>query len=121
VQAVIKMTRAEVQQVSRAVKTLAAERLTLQVKRDGNARLECVDSSNDRFDIELSNPVEFPGEIESSVNAYIASRLVDVLDAAAKDSEEITLSLGEAGSLTATAKGHTLIVFTQINGEEDDE
>ena len=115
---IITLNRAEVSQLSKAAKTLSAETLVLQVARTGIVRLECVDSSNDRFDIELAKPIEFVEEAESVVQTYLAGLLVDVLDAGAKDAEEVTFVLGEAGSITATAKGHTLLVMPQITGDD---
>ena len=115
----ITFTKAEVQQANKAVKTLAATDIVIQVSRAGVVKLECSDSANDRFDIELANEAEFIEDADSIVQTYLASILVDVLDAACKTSEEVTVRLGEAGSLTAEALGHTLLVLPQINGEEE--
>jgi len=117
--AVVYLSRAEAQQASKAAKSLKSDRLLLQVGRDGNVRLECVDSSNDRFEIELAKQADYMDEADSAVHSYIANVLTDVLDAAAKDAEEINLVLGADGSITTTARGHELIVFPQINGEEE--
>jgi len=117
--AVVYLSRAEAQQASKAAKSLKSDRLLLQVGRDGNVRLECVDSSNDRFEIELAKQADYMDEADSAVHSYIANVLTDVLDAAAKDAEEISLILGADGSITTTARGHELIVFPQINGEEE--
>ena len=80
--------------------------------------MECVDSSNDKFVISLEKPVEFIDEKESVMQTYLAGLLADVLDASAKDNEDVTFVLGQAGSITATAKGHTLLVMPQITGED---
>lgn len=114
----ITFTKLEVQQLNKAVKTLGAENIVIQVTRAGVVRLECFDSSNDKFDIELSKEVEFVEEAEGIVQTYLGALLVDVLDAACKDSEETTIVLGEAGSITAKAKGHSLLIMSQINGED---
>jgi hypothetical protein len=114
----ITFSRTEVSQLSKAVKTLSPQTIVLQVSRAATVRLECVDSSNDRFDIELAKPILFADEKEGVVQTYLASLLIDVLDAAAKDAEEITLVLGQSGSITASARGHTLLVMPQITGEE---
>jgi hypothetical protein len=116
--AMITFTKTEVQQANKAVKTLGATDIVIQISRTGVAKLECSDSANDRFDVELATEVEFVEDAESIVQTYLASILVDVLDAACKNSEEITIVLGEAGSITAVANGHTLLVLPQINGEE---
>lgn len=114
----ITLNRAETTQLSKAVRSLSPETVVLQVSRAGTVRLECVDSSNDRFDIELAKPIEFADEEEGAVQTYLASLLTDVLDAAAKDAEEFSFVLGQGGSITAQAKGHTLLVMPQISGEE---
>ena len=116
--AIIAFNRSEVSQISKAVKTLSSETIVLHISRAGGVTLECVDSSNDKFDIELSKPVEYVEEADSVVQTYLATLLVDVLDAAAKDAEDVTFVLGQSGSITATAKGHTLLVMSQITGEE---
>lgn len=113
------LNRSEVSQLSKAAKTLGAETVVLQVSRTGAVRLECLDSSNDRFDIELERQFEFEGEKESAVQTYLAGLFVDVLDASAKESEEIAFQLGEGGSITALAKGHTLLIMPQITTGED--
>lgn len=116
--AMITFNKNEVQQLNKAVKTMAATDIVIQISRAGVVKLECSDATNDRFDIELGQEVEFVEDADSVVQTYVASILVDVLDAACKNLEEITILLGEAGSITATANGHTLLVLPQINGEE---
>ncbi len=117
--AVIQLARAEVLQISRAVKTLGATQLVLQVGRTGAVRLECLDSARDMFDIELTEPAEFIGEAGSAVQTYLAALLVDVLDAGAKETETVTFVLGEVGSVTGTVRGHTVVIFPQIGGTDD--
>lgn len=114
----IKFSKAEAQQLNKAVKTLSSETIVIQISRAGKVLLECYDSSNDKFNMELSNEVEFVEEADGFVQTYLASLFVDVLDAACKDQEETTIVLGEAGSITAKAKGHMLLVMSQISGEE---
>jgi hypothetical protein len=116
--AVIWLNKTEITQVSRAVKTLGAEAIVLQVSRAGIARLECADSARDRFDIELSRAVEFVQDPDGIVQTYFAGLFVDMLDAAAKDTEEIALVLGQVGSITGTIKGHTVFLMPRITGED---
>lgn len=116
--AVVTFNKVEVQQANKAVKTLGSESVVIQISRAGVVKLECVDSSNDRFDIELAKEAEFVEEAEGIVQTYLASTLVDVLDAACKNAEETTIVIGEAGSITTKAGGHTLLIMPQINGEE---
>lgn len=117
--AVIKLTRDEAQQVSRAAKTLGAEHLIVHVTGNGVTRLECADSSNDRFEMELATPAAFMSEEAGFVQTYLASLLLSVIDQIAKDSEEVDLVIGEGGSATALVKGHTVAVFPQISGGEE--
>jgi len=114
----ITFNKTEVQQAAKAVKTLGAENIVLQISRAGVAKLECSDSSNDRFEIEAEKEVEFIEEAEGIVQTYLAGLLTSVLEAGCKDKEEITMILGEAGSLTLTVKGHTVLVMSQISGED---
>lgn len=116
--AIIKLSKAEVQLAHKAVKTMGAESIVLSISRAGVVKLECMDSSNDKFEVELEQEVEFVEEAEGIVQTYLAGLLTNVLDAASKDSEEVTMVLGEAGSITTTIKGHTVLVMSQISGEE---
>lgn len=116
--AIVSLSRTEITQLSKAAKTLGAETIIVHISRDGTATMECVDSSNDKFVISLEKPVEFIDEKESVMQTYLAGLLADVLDASAKDNEDVTFVLGQAGSITATAKGHTLLVMPQITGED---
>ena len=117
--ALITFTKSEVQQLSKAVKTMGASDVVIQISRAGTVKLECADSANDRFDVELEKEVEFIEDADSIVQTYVATILVDVLDAACKNADETIITLGEAGSLTVKANGHTLLVLPQINGEEE--
>lgn len=113
--AVITMNRTEVMQLSKAVRTLSSETVVLQVACTGVARLECMDSASDRFEVELNSPVQFVEEADSAVRTYLARMLVDVLDAVLKEeTEEISFVLGQAGSITITVKTHTLLLMAQI-------
>jgi len=44
-----------------------------------------------------------------------------VLDAAARDVDELDLVIGAFGSITISMKGHTLIAMPEVNEEDDDE
>ena len=114
----VSLSRAEVAQLSKAARTLSAETVVMHVSRAGAVTLECVDSSNDKFVTELTDPIEFSGEQESVVQTYLAGLLVDVLDAAAKENEVVTLTLGQAGSVTTRVKKQTVLIFPQVTGEE---
>ena len=119
---VISLKKDEVIQLSKAARTLGSETVVLHASRDGTVTLECVDSSNDKFVIELSSPIEFSNDHESAVQTYLASLLVDVLDAGLKDlkkeDEVVSFTLGEAGSVTTKIKNQTVLIFPQITGDE---
>lgn len=117
--AMITFTKTEIAQAQKAVKTLGSENIVLQISRAGTASLECSDSANDRFTIELEKEVEFVEEAEGIVQTYLAGMFVDLIAEAAKDEVEVTIVLGEAGSITTTVKGQTLLIFSQIGDEED--
>lgn len=117
--ATVTLTRDEVTQLVRAIKTISPEAITLQITRSGTARIECVDSTNDKFETELSSQVKYADEEDSHVNSYLAGHFLNVIDSAAKDSEEIALVVGQSGSVTSTVKGQTIIIFAQVDGESE--
>lgn len=119
--AVITLNRAEVAQVVKAVRTLGAEKLVLQVARTGAVRLECSDSANDRFDIELEVAAEFVEGTEGAVQTYLADLFVSLVDASFRGEAEgapgVSFTLGAAGSITSTVHGHNLLLMPQITSE----
>lgn len=116
--ATITLTRAEVSQISKAVKVLSAETIVFRVNRTGVAWLECVDSANDKFEIELSNQVKYADKEDSLVQTYLAGMFVDVIDSAIRELEEISFTIGEVGSITAILKGHTIMIMPRLTGDE---
>lgn len=119
--ATVKLTKAEVQQIARAVKTLAAETLTLAIGRDGSIKFECTAPTNESFSAEVAAEAVFEGDPQGIVNIYEGDRFASVLDAAARESDDVILELGEYGSLTLNIKGHTLIALPNANMEDDNE
>ena len=93
--------------------------MVLHVSRAGVARLECTDSANDKYEIELSQQVKYADEEQSFVQTYLAPLFVDVMDSGAKETEEIDFIVGEVGSITAQLKGHTVMIMPQITGEDE--
>ena len=117
----IKMTKGEVQQIARAVKTLAAETLTLAIGRDGVIKFECAAPTNESFSAEITASADFEGDPQGIVHIYEGDRFASVLDAAAREADEVVLELGEYGSLTLNIKGHTLVALPNANMEDDNE
>lgn len=116
--AIISLKRDEVQQIVRSVKALGSESVTVQVTRSGVARIECVDVNNDKFETELSTQVKYVDEETSLVQSYSANLFVNLLDHAVKEVEEAEIVVGEIGSMTAKIKGHSLVIFPLVTGEE---
>jgi len=116
--ATVTFNKVEANQISKAVKTLGSETVVLHISRTGVAKIECVDSSNDKFEIELSSQVKYADEENSLVQTYLAGMFIDVIDTMARDSEAISFVVGEVGSITAVLKGHTCMIMPQITGDE---
>lgn len=113
----VTIAKAEIGQLSRAAKTLGAETIVIKVGRDGDVRVECADSNNDQFVVGLERVAEFVGDVEPTVFIYSADRLCALLDAGAKDYDEMVVIIGEGGSLTGIVRSHTLIIMPQTNGD----
>jgi len=117
----IRASKAEIAQISRAVKSLAAETLTIAVGRGGIVRFECSAPTNEAFSTELAAEALFVNDPQGIVHIYEGDRFASVLDAAARDVEEIEFSLGESGSISLPIKGHLLIAVPNADQENDDE
>lgn len=117
----IKASKAEIQQVTRAVKTLGAESLTIAVTRTGAVKFECSSPTNESFSSDVESTASFENDPQGIVHIYEGDRLATVLEAAARDQEEIQIGIGEFGSLTLAIKGHIVIALPNANQEDDDE
>ena len=117
------ISKAEVQQLGRAVRTLGAEIITFQFKKnDQSIHIECTSPTNETYKTVLEGTAEFDGEAQNIVHVYEGNCLSQLLDAAAKDVDQVDVVLGEAGSLTTILSGHTMIMMPEANNEgEDDE
>jgi len=114
---VVTFTRGEITQLAQGARTLGAENIVVKVDRAGTVHAECADSNNDRFALVLEKQAEFVVEPESIVFVYRADLLANLLSNAAKDQDEVSVVIGEGGSLTCLLKGHSLIIMPQATGE----
>jgi hypothetical protein len=115
--AAITLPKIEVAQFSRAVKTFGSAKVVLKIDRSGLVRLECNDSVNDLFTLDLEHPASFLGEEEGAVFSYSAGNFTQVIDLGAKEQDEVTMVMGESGSLTTLVRGHTLVIAPNVNEE----
>jgi hypothetical protein len=114
---VLSFTREEVQLISRGVKTLGAEQMTIQVKRDGAVHIESADSSSDRFETDLCTVAEFVEDPYPSVFNYNTSSsgvLLGLLEHAAKEAETVQLIMMRSGNIGITVHGHTILAIPRI-------
>lgn len=117
-QLVLTLGKSEVASMTRAIKTYGSANVILKVNRSGSAQLECSDSSNDQFVLDVEKAVERVNEDGQAVLlTYNAANFCQVLDLAAKDSDEITLVIGEYGSLTSQVKGFSIVMVPNMNEE----
>lgn len=119
--AIVKANKGEVAEISRAIKSLGAETFTIAVGRDGSVKVECSSPTNEAFATQLQLDAEFENDPQSLVNIYEGDRLATILDAAARDTDEVVLVIGELGSITLQLKGHELVALPNVNQEDDDE
>jgi hypothetical protein len=117
------MSKSEVQQLARAVRTLGAEIITFQFKKtDKSIHIESTSATNETFKTVLEGSADFEGEAQNIVHTYEGNCLSTMLDSAARDADAVDAVLGEAGSLTIIINGHTMVMMPEANNEgEDDE
>ena len=115
---VVTMSKAEVAQLSKATKTYGSETVLVKVGREGSVHIECADSTNDQFSIDLEKAAEFIDESEPAVFTYVASNYCTIIDAVVKDADSVDLVIGQMGSITVLVKGHTLMIMPIVNEDE---
>lgn len=115
---VITMTKPEVALMVKGVKTLKAEQVTIQVKRDGLVHIEAVDSSNDRFEIDLSTPAEFVDEPVGSVFSYNTSStgvFLNLVEHTVREADSTTLQVMRSGNVGLKIYGHDILAIPRID------
>jgi hypothetical protein len=114
---VITFTKPEVALISKGIKTLGAEQVTLQVKRDGTVHIESSDASNDRFETELSNPAEFIEDSYASVFNYSTSSsgvFLTLLEHSVKEENTTQVVMMKSGNVGITVNKHMILAIPRI-------
>jgi len=101
----------------KGAKTFGASTVVVKVDRSGLVRLECTDSVNDQFTMDIEAAADFVDEAEPAVFTYNADNFCLLVDMASKELDTASLVVGEAGSLTTIVKGHALVITPGINEE----
>jgi len=114
---VLTFTKPEVAIISKGVKTLGAEQLTIQVKRDGAIHIESVDSSSDRFETDLATPAAFVEEPYPSVFNYNTSNtgvFLSLLEHSVREADTTDLVMMKSGNIAIAVHGHTVLAIPRI-------
>ena len=114
----ITLTREDVSMLNRGVKTLGADRVTIQIKRDGEVHIESVDSSNDRFEFNLSTPAEFHDEPTGYANQYDTSStgvLLNLLSHVVRDNDKAVVTMNQSGNIDILINGFHILAIPCID------
>lgn len=114
---VVTLSKNEVSQFTKAARVFSSAKVVMKVDAVGTCRIECADSVNDQFVMDLEKPVSFVAEDDAAVFTYVANNFCQAIDLAAKDLDEVDLVIGKAGSITVLVKGHTLVLAPSVNEE----
>lgn len=90
----ITLTKPEIALLVKGTKTLGADGLVLQVKRDGTVHIECTDTNRDRFEIDIGSPALFSGDPQPYVNTLNVTNngvFLQLLEQMVKDNDEAEL------------------------------
>lgn len=114
---VITITKEEVASIVKALRTFGAEDFVMKVDAVGSVLIEFSDKTNDLFSTVLEKSAEFTGDPSAQLFTYPADNIATVIDAGGRDADEVTLVLGEGGSITIILKGHSVVLLPK-NDEE---
>jgi len=114
---VVTLQKPEVALIAKGVKTLGAEQLTIQIKRDGAIHIESVDTSSDRFETDLSTPAEFIDDAYPSVFNYNTTNsgvFLSLLEHSVREADSTQLVVMRSGNVGIKAYGHDIIAIPRI-------
>lgn len=119
--AVINISRAEAQQISKAAYSMGATHIVVQCSRDGTLKIECrEESTNDVYSQEIESKAEFIGDPQSFVLSFLTSNWALITLTAVKTVEILPIQIGEI-SATLKINDHSMIIMSQLTEEENDE
>jgi hypothetical protein len=112
---VVTVSKEEAGTLVKAAKTFGAETIVFKISSGGDVHIECVDSTNDQFTTGTERPAEYLDEAETVLFTYQAVHLTTILDVGTRDADTLDLVFGQAGSITALVKGHTVLLAPNYN------
>lgn len=117
---VLTISKPEIALISKGIKTLGAELLTLQVKRDGAVRIECSDVNQDIFEVTFENGAEFIDDEYPYVNPFKANGgvLLPLFEQLVKDNDTAQVFIMKTGNILIQAHGHDVFVVPRIQHGE---
>jgi hypothetical protein len=118
---VVTISKPEIALLSKGAKTLSAEHLTLQVKRDGTVHFECHDTNQDEFQTDLEAQAEFVDEVYPYVNPFDVSSggvFLALLEHMVKDADTAQLVVMKTGNISLQVHGHEVFAVPRIQHGE---
>lgn len=116
--AVVTLTKAEASLLSKGVKLIGGEELTLHIKRDGGVHIECADTNNDRFELDLEAKAEFidePGSLARTYDAGSKSSFLPMIDHLARDNDEVSLVFMRTGNISMKLYNLDMLAIPRIH------
>jgi hypothetical protein len=115
---VVTLSKEEADFLLRGVRAFSAETVLVKVAPSGEVLLECVDSNNDKLQQVAAAKAERVSDATGAVLfSYRADILAKILAEATKDAPDTAIIIGEEGTATLLARGHTLIIMPRSTGE----
>lgn len=117
----VSMSKEEVQQLSRAIRSMGAETVTLAVSRTAAVKFECTSPTNEACEVGISEDAAFENDQQGAVHIYAAAKFASLVDAAIKSYDSIRLTIGNYGSLSTKINGYDVVMNAEADHEGDDD
>lgn len=115
---ILTVNKDELSMVLNGIKAMSATQIILIVKSDGVCSFECTDA-NDKFNVELNNPVERVDgdeDADSAVFYYETGIFEKLLRSAIGVGDKVALAVGISGTLQFDLNACEMSIFAQIEG-----
>lgn len=118
--AAVSLSRVEVETIAKAANAMGALHVVIQCGRNGQVKVECVeDSTNDTFALDIETEANFVNDASSFVLRFLVKDFVGAVGLASKTDEIVNITFGSV-SATLVANKHTLVMLSQLTGDEDE-
>lgn len=115
----ITVSKDELTKIFQGIKVKNAKKVSVSIMKTGEVSFQMSDANYDNLKFEIESAVEsLTDEEHDSITHYYATDVLMNLVRKASEDGDVTLSIGEGGTMTIIVNGHCMTIMPQVGEEE---